>query len=73
MKTVTMLVFLILSGCASISEYDQGCRDGIRGVWGSSENKEDFYAKYCDKLDAVHNFDGSPGDISKEKNPFNKL
>lgn len=52
-----ILFTLIFSGCASISEYNQGCRDGIssvninhQGMLGPSKGIDDF----CDGLDSMH-------------------
>lgn len=45
-----ILVLLTLTGCSTISEYNQGCRDGVSAVQGHSESTN----KLCDGLDAMH-------------------
>lgn len=56
MKYIIVLC-LLLTGCATVSEYDQGCRDGIESVRingngpvGSKEGRE----RFCDDLDRLH-------------------
>lgn len=59
------LFFLMLSGCASISEYNMGCRDGVtQAALAKGENSknangvhaiglnDDVTAYFCDMLDA---------------------
>ena len=53
MKIVICIIVLSLSACASVSEYNQGCRDGIRSVTDTFENVKDVNG-YCDKLDKTH-------------------
>lgn len=58
------IIFLILSGCAHVSEYNQGCRDGVTraaemkgetvgsgGVTDIGRNK-DVTEYFCNMLDA---------------------
>jgi hypothetical protein len=46
---------VILSGCATVSEYNQGCRDGLNGLPVKPELAE-VYDKavigYCNQLDS---------------------
>jgi hypothetical protein len=55
MKAI-ILTALMLTGCASVSDYNQGCRDGINGLEGApglsvDEKKTD---KYCNDLENEH-------------------
>jgi len=57
MKYLFVLLIILFSGCASVSEYNQGCRDGIggvrvdgRSVVPSEKSKNDF----CNALDQLH-------------------
>lgn len=64
MKYISIL-FLCVTGCAHVSEYNQGCRDGVTevvqlrndragdGVYAVGYNKE-VTAYFCDSLDAAH-------------------
>lgn len=50
MKAI-LLVALMLTGCASVSDYNQGCRDGVIGV-GFKNYSEKEVNKYCDGVEA---------------------
>ena len=52
MKYLFVLMVFIFSGCASISEYNQGCRDGVKGVLADDSSRD--INKYCDGLDVAH-------------------
>ena len=43
----------LLTGCASISEYNRGCRDGVTGI-GLENASKDKINSYCNGLDSVH-------------------
>lgn len=42
-----------LAGCAHISEYNQGCRDGVTIIGLENATKEKI-DNYCNILDATH-------------------
>jgi hypothetical protein len=46
------MVFL-LTGCSTISEYNQGCRDGVSGIHLEHATKEKV-DRYCKDLDWLH-------------------
>lgn len=52
MKIVLCLLVLLFTGCATISDYNQGCRDGI----SASDDKysEKDRNRLCDDLDQAH-------------------
>lgn len=43
---------LLLGGCASVSEYGQGCRDGV----GMMHPFEDYHlvAEHCDRIEEMY-------------------
>lgn len=47
---IIILVALMLTGCASVSEYNQGCRDGVSELYSASASKAT--KEYCDGLEA---------------------
>lgn len=61
MKTVLFLAFMtIFAGCASVSEYGQGCRDGLEGANHALRTyslgiNRDSRDKACDTLEQIHN------------------
>lgn len=52
MKTI-LLISSLLTGCASVSEYNQGCRDGLEKVYPVNYQKESRNA-FCSELDRMH-------------------
>ena len=42
-----------MAGCAHISEYNQGCRDGVTIIGLENATKEKI-DNYCNILDATH-------------------
>lgn len=60
------IVSIVVSGCAHVSEYSQGCRDGVKtlepqlGAVGAALEDGDVVDRYCDAIEARHN--------KKEKN-----
>jgi len=59
MKAI-LLIALMLTGCASVSDYNQGCRDGVEGVgFRGYEAKE--INKYCDGLEAKRKLEKEHG------------
>lgn len=61
MKKIYLLIglFALLSGCSTVSQYDQGCRDGIDGIRinGSELATEEYRHNYCDGLEAKKNLE----------------
>jgi hypothetical protein len=49
---ICLIVMSALTGCASISEYNQGCRDGIENLKIGSLKQ--FRENYCNALDKQH-------------------
>lgn len=49
MKTTLCLLALLFTGCASISDYNRGCRDGIKEL--PIDSSSEFREKYCNALD----------------------
>ena len=47
---IIVLATLMLTGCASVSDYVQGCRDGVSGLYSASPSKAT--KDYCDGLEA---------------------
>ena len=69
MKSIIFVSLFLLSGCASVSEYSQGCRDGIAfGVKNINEQLAKFFTDVklnidqerlknsCDQLDKNRTF-----------------
>jgi uncharacterized protein YceK len=48
---ICLIALSSLAGCASISEYNKGCRDGVK-TYGSSGLNEKTINEGCDALDA---------------------
>lgn len=48
-----IFLFLMLSACSTLSEYNRGCRDGVTGL-GSFLFSQDKVNNYCDMLDRNH-------------------
>lgn len=60
MKKILLIGLFMLSGCATVSEYGQGCRDGVTMVNGfdqlSPKNREiadKGLSKLCDDLESI--------------------
>jgi len=52
-----LIGLILLSGCASVSDYNQGCRDGVYTFieeHGAFIDKDLLYPG-CDALDKIHN------------------
>jgi hypothetical protein len=47
-KVLVFIVFLFLSGCSTVSEYNQGCLDGVEYVSGGSSQN---HLLLCDRLE----------------------
>lgn len=50
-----LVLLMALTGCASISEYNQGCREGLRGLPETNPSliaDEESIVYYCTELDA---------------------
>lgn len=68
MKYVIAFCLLIM-GCSTISEYNQGCRDGIKG-WTEYTTHPDLFDRYCNHLDIQHNKEKHQGeDLKEHKRP----
>jgi len=52
------ILALTMVGCATISEYDQGCREGIKSL--NPDIKQDLLEFHCDYLDAVRSGEQPP-------------
>ena len=50
---IAIVILCVLSSCASISEYNQGCRDGVNGIGLENGSKEKI-DRYCSDLDSLH-------------------
>lgn len=50
---IVLVIAFMISGCASVSEYNQGCRDGVEGI-GLEKATKDGINGYCNELDALH-------------------
>jgi uncharacterized protein YceK len=48
---ICLIALTSLAGCASISEYNKGCRDGVK-TYGSSGLDEKTIDEGCNALDA---------------------
>jgi hypothetical protein len=46
-----LIPLILLSGCATVSEYNQGCRDALTAAYGQPES---ITNPYCDYLDKEH-------------------
>jgi hypothetical protein len=46
----------LIVGCAHISEYNQGCRDGLveNTLHDYGRVNKDWVDNYCDSLDGIH-------------------
>jgi hypothetical protein len=53
MKTIILFGLLLTSSCATVSEYNQGCRDGISFVVGENIVNHEMVNKECTDLDNV--------------------
>lgn len=61
------LILLVTASCASISEYNQGCRDGLGGIrvfngdiyLNSQIERQNLkeYEEYCDQLEEKRTLD----------------
>jgi hypothetical protein len=51
MKYAIVALALALTGCASVTEYNQGCRDGIASIMRSPNR--DGIATHCDNLENI--------------------
>lgn len=55
MKKLFCLIVLALSGCASVSEYNQGCRDGVGGMRNMFSNvvfaEPQMVEYYCNSVE----------------------
>lgn len=54
---LAFVVCMFMVGCASISEYNQGCRDGVGAVRVNGQSivpNEKSKNKFCDALDEEH-------------------
>ena len=51
---LSLVISTILTGCASVSPYGQGCRDGVNGI-GLEKGSEKAIDQYCDGLEARKN------------------
>lgn len=51
MKIVLLIMFITISlvGCSTVSDYNQGCRDGVTGLGVKTKNVN----PYCDGLDQI--------------------
>ena len=62
MKYLAILL-LVMSGCASLSEYNKGCRDGIKlysvgnGTFTKDQSSNE---EFCNALDKLHQADAHP-------------
>lgn len=56
MKLLFALMLVIFSGCATVSEFDQGCREGKKQTIINYQLDETYKTvnEECDKLDAEH-------------------
>ncbi len=55
MKTIILLLLTLSSSCATISEYNQGCRDGLAFHAGSAKDEREAYCNYLDKVHRLEN------------------
>jgi hypothetical protein len=59
------IILSILSGCATVSEYNQGCRDGIDEASKNPSGFLDVDARQrdelCNKLDDLHKYEKKIG------------
>ena len=64
MKYLIVLVIFCFSGCAHVSEYGQGCRDGVKGLepqltgLGLILSEPDMISHYCDQVESRRKDDG---------------
>lgn len=49
---IFIIGLILLSGCATVSEYNQGCRDGVSGI-GLEHAAQEKVNRYCNTLDTV--------------------
>jgi hypothetical protein len=55
MKTLNVLLLLASSSCATVvSDYNQGCRDGMREAIPESEYNQESVNQECGLLDGRH-------------------
>lgn len=56
-----IVLCLLFSGCATVSQYNQGCQDGVSGLIrkyntdGISLENQEVLKKYCDRVESEHN------------------
>jgi hypothetical protein len=48
-----VILMLLMSGCATVSDYNQGCRDALDES-GLSNNQEKNRSVFCDRLEDLH-------------------
>jgi len=56
MKKILLFVMISLSGCASVSEYNQGCRDGVKTfiIETGANATVKIIDSGCNILDSLH-------------------
>lgn len=58
MRIFIAILLAIFSGCATVSEYNQGCRDGVTVknvlLYDDTKQSEKEISDFCDKLDSQH-------------------
>ena len=58
MKYLIIFVALLFSSCAHVTEYGQGCRDGVKGLepqltgLGLILSEPDMVDHYCDQVES---------------------
>ena len=63
-----MVLFLLFSGCASVSQYGQGCRDGVNTLLTSANywGGRGFVDDECNTLEKDRNRANSPKEVRRD-------